>query len=62
MLRVGLLPIELHEDKIPDLQEAVILRLQPGDDIVVSLVRIFVPVNFRIGAAGAGVRHLPKIG
>ena len=60
MIRISLLTVELHEDKIPNLQEAVVLGLQQFDDAVVTLLRILVPVNFGIGSAGAGIGHLPE--
>ena len=47
VLGIGLLAVELHEDEIPDLQEAVVLCLQQlGMIAVVALLRILVPVDF----------------
>ena len=44
-------PVELHEDQVPDLQEPV----------VAGEVRALVVVDLRAGAAGAGVPHRPEV-
>ena len=57
-----MLAIELHEDEIPDFQEAVVFRLQHRYDVVIAQFGLTIPVDFRCGSAGTGIGHLPKIG
>ena len=46
VFRVGLTAVELHKDQIPDFQEAVVLRLQHGNNAVFAHLRMIVPMNF----------------
>ena len=59
---IGLRAVELHEDQIPQFEEAVIFRLHQRDDAVDAQFRRLVPVDFAGRAAGARFRHLPEIG
>ena len=58
MQRPRRIPIELHEDEIPDLDDAIALAVRP---IVARYRRSLVEMKFRAGPTGSGITHLPEI-
>ena len=57
----GLIAIPLHEDEVPDLEEAVaILAIRPAVGSTAAVLCTPVVVNFRIGPAGSGRAAVPE--
>src|SRR5215470_6101774 len=52
--------LELHEDEIPDLDEAVAVGFRRARRSAPDLVAVVIE-DFRAGPAGAGFAHLPEI-
>ena len=50
--------IELHEDEIPDLDDAIARAVRP---IVARHRRSLVEMKFRTGPTGSGISHLPEV-
>src|SRR5713101_3362420 len=51
-------PIELHEDEIPDLDDAIARAVRP---IVAWHRRSLIEMKFRAGPTGSGISHLPEV-
>src|SRR2546421_21826 len=52
------IPIELHENEIPDLDDAITFAVRP---IVARYRRSLVEMQFRTGPTGSGIPHLPEV-
>ena len=52
--------LELHEDEVPDLDEAVAVGIRAAGRAARNLVAVVVE-DLRAGAAGAGIAHRPEI-
>ena len=52
-------PVELHEDEVPDLDEALVAAVLGTAVVPVGLA--LVDEDLRVGAAGAGVAHGPEV-
>src|SRR6185503_9729638 len=52
------IPIELHENKIPDFNDAITLAIR---SIVARYRRSLVEMQFRAGPTGSGIPHLPEV-
>ncbi|MCG3773689.1 MAG: hypothetical protein JW395_0502 [Nitrospira sp.] len=58
MQRPSCIPIELHEDEVPNLDDPIALAVRP---IVARHRRSLVEVQLRAGPTGSGIAHLPEI-
>ena len=57
--RAGVVTVELHEDMVPDFEEALAIEARgPGGEAILGVV---VVVDFGAGAAGAGGTHRPEV-
>ena len=61
MRGVGLGAVELHEDQIPNFQEAIIVLLKRLNDGLFATFGVFIPVNLGVGSARSRFRHLPEV-
>ena len=61
-MAIGLTLI-LHEHKVPDLNNVVVVRVHKlvAGDLCNLLIRPQVYVDFGAGAAGTGVSHFPEV-